>query len=582
MELDIEKYSYPNLKPNEQSYKWCHRYCYDVLKGNIPANKWIKLAAQRHFKDLEKSENDNYPYMFDVGHAQRVIDFFQYIDHTTGELARTPIKLMPWQIWIFASIFGWVKKEKDKRTGKHLRRFRTATILVARKNGKSTLAAGIGLYGLLADKEEGAQIVSAGTTKEQAMISWRDASKMLSGSAFKKVTKSYQNRLEFPAMFSNFKALASDSNSLDGLNIHFCIADELHAWKDRNLWGVLETATAARQQSLMLGITTAGTILDGICVDLLDYGKMILEQIENDDTWFLANYTIDEGDSIDDPVAWMKANPALGEFKKIDDMERLCKKAKQIPSERANFFTKHLNVFVNSSEAWLDMNEVTACTDTNLKLSDFKGRKCYIGMDLSQKCDLTAISLIFPDEDGGISIFQRHYLPEDMVQLVPERLSQLYTKWANSGHLTLTEGNVVDFEWIKRDLRDFATMFDVQEIGYDPYAGTQLAIELITKDQLPMVEVRQGALTLSEPSKLLEALFKMNKVRYDGDPVFEWCCSNSLITEDLNGNIKVHKEKGAKYKKIDSLIALITGLQRTVLEEGTKETIYEERDLFLL
>ncbi|MHA2764975.1 terminase large subunit domain-containing protein [Vibrio harveyi] len=259
-----DKYRYPRLKEQEQSSKWVHKYCYQVLSGEIVANKWIKLAAERHFNDLKRAKSKYFKYEFNAKRAQRAIDFYQLIKHTKGELAGTPMKLMPWQQFIVGSIFGWVTKQKDKVTKKQTRRFRTAEVFVARKNGKSTLASGIGLYAMLADGELGAEVYSAATTRDQARIVFDDAKHMLVNSDLKEVAKAYQAELYSQELNAKFRPLSSDANNLDGLNVHCALIDEIHAHKTREVYDVIETATGARTQPLIFVISTAGFILDVI------------------------------------------------------------------------------------------------------------------------------------------------------------------------------------------------------------------------------------------------------------------------------------------------------------------------------
>lgn len=575
-----DKYRYPRLMEQEQSSRWVHKYCYQVLSGDIVANKWIKLAAERHFNDLERAKSKDFKYEFNAKRAQRAINFYQFIKHTKGELAGTPMKLMPWQQFIVGSIFGWVTKQKDKVTKKQTRRFRTAEVFVARKNGKSTLASGIGLYAMLADGEQGAEVYSAATTRDQARIVFDDAKHMLVNSDLKEVAKAYQAELYSRELNAKFRPLSSDANNLDGLNVHCALIDEIHAHKTREVYDVIETATGARTQPLIFVISTAGFILDGIATELWKYGEEILEGIRTDDTFFAALYTMDTGDDFTVPGNWLKANPCLGVSKKYEDMERLCNKAQAMVSARGNYLTKHCNIFVNSSDAWLDIQEVQKCK-ADINLTDYMGRECYIGLDLAQKLDLTAMSLIFPRDDGGIDVFFRHYLPEDALLSTSDRQRLLYQKWSQDDYLELTEGIATDYRVIKDDLRQFCEQFDVQSIGYDPYSATQLSFEL-SDEGLPMVSVPQNIKNLSEPSKEFEQLIMTQNIRYSGDSVFEYCCANAHIYVDANENIKPIKENKMSNQKIDSVVACITGLSLCVLKEPEEKSVYETRELIWL
>lgn len=575
-----KKYKLPRVKPLDQSFKQVHKYAYQVLDGTVVSNKWIKLAAERHFKDLAKSKDKSYKFEFNENRADRAIHFYQFIKHTKGELAGTPMKLMPWQQFVVGSIFGWVTKKKHKVTKRKVRRFKTAEVFVARKNGKSTLASGIGLYAMLADGEMGAEVYSAATTRDQARIVFDDAKVMLRNSDLKEVATAYQTEIVAPALNSKFKPLSSDANSLDGLNVHCALIDEIHAHKTRDVYDVIETATGARTQPLIFVISTAGFILEGIATELWKYGEQILSGTVEDDSFFACLYTMDAGDDFTNPDNWLKANPCLGISKKVEDMERLCLKAQTMVSARGNYLTKHCNIFVNSTDAWLDIQQVQKCKQ-DININDYKGRDCYIGLDLAQKLDLTSLCLIFPDDDSGIDVFFRNYLPEDALANATTQSRYQFEKWSRDGYLELTEGIATDYRIIEEDLRYFCTKFNVLSIGYDPYSATQMSIKL-TEEGLPMVSVAQNMQNLSEPSKEFEQMLATQKIRYNGDYVFEWCCSNAHVYVDANENIKPVKENKMSKDKIDAVIACITGLSLCVLKEPEIVSIYETRGFITL
>ncbi|MGI2106772.1 terminase large subunit [Shewanella frigidimarina] len=501
MDLNAIKDLYvQDLSLNIQSAKQVSNYCYKVLTGEITACKWIKLAATRHFDDLERQQQDEFKYQFNENRANRAIEFFKFIKHTKGELAGQPMELMLWQQFIVGSLFGWVQKEKHKVTKKYTRRFKTAEVFVARKNGKSTLASGIALYMLLADGEQGAEVYSAATTRDQAKIVFDDAKVMLRGSDLRSVVQINKQEILCSGMNSKFKPLSSDAHSLDGLNVHFAVLDEVHAHKTREVYDVIETATGSRIQSLIFAISTAGFILDGIATELWKYGEQTLQARpeDRDETFFAALYTIDQGDDFTDPKVWIKANPCLGVSKKVDDMERLCNKAKAMPSARGNYLTKHCNIFVNSTDAWLDIEQVRSCI-SGIRLEDYIGKKCYIGLDLAQKLDLTAMCLMFPQEDGGLDVFFKHYIPSSAVESASTQSAMLYRKWEQNDFLNINDGIATDFNLIEDDLREAYRLYDVEAIGYDPAGATQMSMKL-EAEGLPMVTVAQNWKNISEPA----------------------------------------------------------------------------------
>lgn len=564
---------------DQQDAKQVHNYCYSILNGDIKASKWIKLACARHFNDMERQHNSDFKYQFNENRANRAIQFFQLIKHTKGELAGTPMLLMPWQQFIVGSIFGWVTKEKHKVTKKHIRRFKTAEVFVGRKNGKSTLASGIALYMLLADGELGAEVYSAATSRDQARIVFDDCLHMIKSMPreVRNLIQSLNNEIKFSEMNAKMKPLSSDANNLDGLNVHCAIIDEIHAHKNREVYDVIETATGSRTQSLVFVISTAGFILDGIATELWRYGEQVLtcNDNERDETFFAALYTIDSGDDFNDPEVWIKANPCLGVSKKLEDMQRLCAKANLMLSARPNFFTKHLNVFVNSSDAWLDINTVRKCI-ANIKLEDYIGKKCYIGLDLAQKLDLAAMCLMFPQDNGGLDVFFKHYIPNSALESASLPQQQLYRKWEQLDFIDINDGIATDFEQISDDIRAACRLYDVEGIGYDPSGATQMSLKL-TAEGWPMVPIAQNWKNISEPAKEFEMLIATNKLRYNGDSVFEWCCSNVQVKVDDNENIRPVKVNKKSAEKIDSIIALITGLSICVLEEQKKPSVYETR-----
>ncbi|EMO7838256.1 terminase large subunit, partial [Morganella morganii] len=331
------------------------RYAEQVVAGEIVTGELIRLACQRFLDDLEYGPERGIYFMEE--RARHILDFYQFVPHVKGALAGKPIELMPWHTFILINIFGFVIPLVDELTGEAqydddgdpvlVRRFRTAYNEVARKNAKSTLSSGIGLYMTGADGEGGAEVYSAATTRDQARIVFEDAKNMV-----KKAKSSLGRLFEFNKLAiyqersaSKFEPLSSDANNLDGLNIHCGIVDELHAHKTRDVWDVLETATGARLQSLLFAITTAGFNREGICYELRDYAIKVLRGVVEDDTFFAAIYTPDEDDDPFDESIWIKANPGLGVCKRFDDMRRLAKKAKEQIAARPNFLTKHLNMW---------------------------------------------------------------------------------------------------------------------------------------------------------------------------------------------------------------------------------------------
>ena len=395
------------------------RYAQDVVSGKIAACKWTVRACRRQLDDLEKAKSREWPYRFDTEKASRICRFIEKLPHIKGEWAKAGgrIRLEPWQVFILTAVFGWV----NRRTG--LRRFRIVYIEVPRKNGKSTFSAGVGIYCACADGEEGAEVYSAATTRDQAKIVWNDAHHMVERSPglkahFGVTTSAFA--ISQLSTASRFQALSAEGNSLDGLNIHCAIVDELHAHRTRKVYDVLETATGARTQPLIWNITTAGSDRSGICYEQRTYLTKILEGTAPDDTYFGIIYSLDDEDDWTDPAVWAKANPNYGVSVFPDDLERLCLKARQMTSAQANFKTKRLSVWVNADQALFDMEAWNRCADRSLKEEDFRGECCWIGIDLAPRHDFCSLVKLFRRGDDYYC-FAKHYLSEDRDRGIAQR-----------------------------------------------------------------------------------------------------------------------------------------------------------------
>lgn len=549
-------------------------YAEGVVSGDILACKWVRLACARQLSDLKRPTTATFPYVFDPDAAERVCYFISQLRHTKGKWANEglTITLEPWQCFGLVTIFGW----KHKTTG--YRRFRTAYEEVPRKNAKSTKASGVGLYMLTADGEMGAEVYSAATMREQAKIVFKDSQRMAKKD--EKFREHFGLTVQAHALIcsatdSAFTALSAEGDTLDGLNIHCVIVDELHAHKTREVWDVLETATGSRTQSLVYAITTAGSNRSGVCYEQRSYVQKILEGVVADETYFGIIYTLDEGDDWTDPKNWAKANPNYGVSVFPDDLARLANKAQKMVSARNNFLTKRLNIWVNADVAWMDMDKWKKCGDENMDIDDYRGREGVIAFDLATKIDIVArITLLTPtEEDPMYRVFCKFYLPEETVE---ESDNASYAGWADSGAITTTEGSIIDFNLLESDLLEDAPMFTIKEVGYDPFQATQFANNMVSQG-VPMVEVRQSVQNMSEAMKSLEALVTSGKLMHDANPAMEWMISNVVCHTDAKDNIYPKKE--SVDKKIDGPVGLIMALSRVIMTPGESRSVYEERGL---
>jgi phage terminase large subunit-like protein len=540
------------------------QYARAVIDGDIAACKWTRLACERQLADLDRE----FEYQFSVEQADRVCRVIELFPHIKGKWAGNPIRLEPWQVFILTTVFGWVNADGD-------RRFRTVYIEVPRKNAKSTLSSAVGLYMAFMDGEAGAEVYSAATTRDQARIVFNDAQQMGRKSpkflAAKGVKVSAHNIHQLSSA-SKFEALSAEGSTLDGLNVHCGIIDELHAHKTRAVFDVIETATGARSQPLLWLITTAGSNRAGICYEQRTYVTKLLDRVAEDDSYFGIVYTIDDEDDWTDPAMWAKANPNYGVSIYKDDIARLCKKAMQMPAAQNNFLTKRLNRWVNADTAWMVMRAWDRCANPALSVDDFEGEPCIIALDLASNIDIAAMLQVF-QRDNKYYCFGRYYLPEDTVQNAG---NSQYPGWSIEGRLIETPGNVIDFGYIEDDLRELSSRFEVQEVPYDPFQATQFSTRMIAEG-FPMLEVRPTVKEFSEPMKWLEALVLAGRLVHDGDPVLGWMVSNVVCHVDAKDNIYPRKERPEN--KIDGVVALIMAINRWMMREQVAPSVYETRGI---
>jgi phage terminase large subunit-like protein len=531
-------------------------YMRDVLGGTIPACRWVKMTVQRQVDDLARSVCDEWPWIFDEAAAARPCRFIELLPHTKGKWAneRQLIELGAWQCFILTTIFGWVHKD----TG--LRRFRDVYLEIPRKNAKSTLSSGVALYMLTADGEQGAEIYSAATTKDQARIVFDAAKAMAERSPGLRDLglAIMQHALTVRETASAFKPLAAEGSTLDGLNVHFAVLDELHAHKNRTVYDVIDTARGAREQSLLWNITTAGTDLSGICYERRTYLTKILDGVIDDHSTFGIIYTIDEGDNPFVEASWTKANPNWLVSVLRDDMEAAARNAENSESSRNNFFTKRLNVWVNGESAWMDMVAWSKCADPTMHLPDFAGEKCWMGLDLAQKKDFAALCLVF-ERSGVWHVVTRLYLNELAVQ---ESGNAHLSGWARSGHVVVTDGDITDFDVLAEDMRSYCRMFDVQEIAFDPALSMYFAGKLI-EEGLPLVEITQRAMFFTPPLIQVENLVLEKKLKFDGNPVMTWMVSNLVVKVSKFNELR-SPTKERPENKIDGPMAMLMALGRAL------------------
>lgn len=546
-------------------------YARKVVAGEIPAGKLLQLSCKRHLVDLQHAPSRGFE--FDIGAATHIIKFFHFLYHSKGEWAGKEFFLEPWQKFLLAYTFGWI----NKATG--LRRFRTSYNELPRKSGKSTMAAGVGLYMFFADGEPGAEVYAAATKKDQARIVHSEAIRMVRSSPkLMKRINIFRDNLHVTQTASKFEPLGADEDTLDGLNIHCAIIDEVHAHKKRGVYDVLDTATGARRQPLIFTITTAGFDRESICWDLHSHAERVLMGIVQDDTFAVFIASADEDDDWREEITWKKANPNFGISVKPDDLARKRDAAISMTSSQNTFRRLHLNQWTEQDVRWISMDVWDSIT-TPVNPDELLGLGCYAGIDLASTTDVAALSLVFPMLDGAVKILPFFWIPEENAIARSKRDRVMYDQWIRDGHIFATPGNVIDFDFIRKTVNELGEKYQILEIAIDRWNSTQLTTQL-QGDGYMMVPVGQGYATMSSPSKKLEELLLSKRLHHGGHPVLRWMASNVTLEQDAAGNIK--PSKGKSREKIDGIVSIVNALGRLIIKQDNSGSPYLERGIVTL
>jgi phage terminase large subunit-like protein len=481
--------------------------------------------------------------------AQDAITFINGLTHTKGAFAGQTFNLRPWQTRIVKQLF---RKRKDR-----LRQYRTCLLMLPRKNGKTELAAAIALYGLLADGETGAEVYSAAADRDQAGLVFGVAAQMVRNNpelnAACYIVES-QKRIVHKASGSFYKAISAEAYSKHGFNASMVIYDELHAAPSRELYDVLSTSMGARQQPLLFAISTAGYDKHSILWELYAHAQKVAENPALDPSFLPVLYEAPVDADWTKERVWKNANPALGDFRSLEEMRIACTRAQEIPAQENNFRRLYLNQWTEQDNRWLSMPAWDACTVV-VDRAALRGCRCYIGMDLSSTTDLTAIVAVFPDEHGGFTVLPHFFVPKDSIRARGLRDRVPYTEWERQGVLTATTAHpTVDYDVVRAMLHAWATEFKVEILGFDPWNATDLQKRL-EQDGFTCVPVRQTFAGLSAPTKALEKAVLAGQLRHDGHPVLRWNVSNVAVESDPSGNLKPSKVKSTE--RIDGVVALI-------------------------
>lgn len=528
-------------------YQVVEQYVSDVLLGKVVCGKTALATIMRYERD--KKDAIDKGFYLDIAAGEKIINFIQKLVHTKDKWAGLPLLLEPWQMFILFNLCGW-KKANGKR------RFRTAYVEVARKNGKTALAAGVALYGLYAEQLSRAEVYSIATTRDQAKLCFTDAIEIVKKTALNKRLKCFRDSISYESTGSFFKPLSADYGVHDGGSPSTVIVDEFHAHPTTGMYDVMVSGQAAREEPITFIITTAGFNKNYPCYAFRKNAKNVINGITDDESLFAMIFEMDEGDDWTDPRNWVKANPNLGVSVSVDYLEQQVKDALNRPEAVVNVKTKNLNMWVDAELTWiLDSKwmESSVIDDDSM----LEGMQCWGGLDLSNVSDITAFVLIFKDDDGRLYLKPYFWIPEDTLRDKIAKENVFYSEWVQKGYVKVTPGNVIDYDFIRADIDKIAQQYNVQSISYDRWNSSQLVIQM-QSDGFTMSPFGQGYGSMSAPTKEFEKMVLQGKVEHFGNPVLRWMMSSVAIQRDPAGNIKPDKRKSSQ--KIDGVVASIMAL----------------------
>lgn len=556
-------------------------YTDDVLTGKQVVGEYVFKAVESFVADLE-NEDPEFRWVFDAEQAERYIRFIQkYTVHTRGSWAGKPFILSPWQQFFIANIFGWKHKEEGYR------RYRTAYLFVARKSGKTQLAAAIAAAMMVLDKEPQGEYVFAATTRDQAKIAF-DELQRITRKAPEKVREMFKNS-RFACEEMNHggvaKALSSDAHTLDGLSLQLGVMDEFHAQKTSDLLNVLKSSMGSRTNPLMLSITTAGFIPEGPCAQAMRTAKEILDGAKEDERTLTLLYELDKGDDWQDEDCWIKANPGLGTSITYDYLRSQMVQARNIGgAAMAEWLTKHGNLFQNGIQDWIDMKHWDAAGTNRLINLDWE---VYMGLDLASVNDITSLALVFKTEDG-VHTEAYHWLPQAAVdrRLAMDENS-LYGMLDTLPNVTITPGNATDYASIRRkvtgvyymdgkeqyDEDNLMAKYNIKAMSYDRHNSSQIIIDL-QADGLTCEPMGQQFGAFSQPSKEFERMILDSELTHESCPLMRWMLGNVVLDVSSEGMVRPNKRKSGE--KIDGIVATIMAVS-----EYLHSFIEEEDDTLL-
>jgi len=513
---------------------------------------------------------------FDDQEWERIRAFFGALTHQKGEFAGKPFTLLPWQEDYIATLLCW-KRADGKR------RFRECYTEIGRKNGKTTLMSAICLWMLVCDSESerGAEIYCCASTRDQAAVCGDSARQMIqSNAALSKFVTVYRNVATYRN--SKLEILSSDAGAQHGKNPSCIVFDELHTYgpNGRDLYDAMATGQGSRSQPLKLCITTAGSDRNSLCYELHQLAEKVRDGLVKNHQFLPVLFGAPVDADWTSPKVWKQANPSLGVTISEEFLASECAKALELPSYQNTFRTLYLNQWVESKRAWIGFEAWAACASKEITEEALAGRECWAGLDLSTTKDLTSLSLVFPSDDGFMDVYSYSWCPEEGIRRRSRSDRAPYDVWSNQGWLRPTPGPCVDYDEVARFIRNLCKRFDVKRVAFDPWGATQLATGLL-REGVPMIEVRQGFRSLSEPSKKLEALVLSKKLRHPDNPLLNWAVSNTVIDQDTDAAGNIKPSKASSTERIDPVAALVSALAGWMFqgEEHTAPSIYETKEL---
>ena len=554
--------SLTTTRPSARRINAIDAYARDVRRGRVPAGRYHQLACARHERDRSREGTRAFPYVFDYSRAERFYRFAENLRHYKGEWAGQRIVLQPHQKFRLGSIFAWVHRD----TG--LRRFRTVYFEIPRKNGKSLEAAIVALYVSFFDREPGAEGYCIATKREQAKIVFNDCRQLVASSGLRSRIDALTANLSRAATASKLEPLGADKDSTDGLNPNLVIIDEAHAMKNRGLIDVMETATGARRQPVILWITTAGSDPVSPCGDQHDYACKILDRVLTDEACLVFIAHADPTDPPFEERTWRKANPNFGVSVRRDDLRALATKARHLPAAAAAFKQKRLNLWVNADAPWLSLEGWRKGQSIG-PLLELEGRPCFVGIDLSSKIDLSAVVALFPpaEEERLWRLLSWPLTPADTLEERALRDRAPYQQWVTQGYLHTNPGNRIDQDVLREFVRAAGQRFEVLQVGIDPWNAGNLVKDL-QDDGFAVVEIPQTVAQLSGPAKDFEADVLDGLIDAGGDPLVQWTVSNAVVQRDNKDNIFPVKKRSRG--RIDPVMAALNARKLATVQTAGK------------